>query len=153
MDGSRMGKEVRGIDYGAAKEESIPAYQPRIFQTGRNLVFKAYVVMHVPAAHAGQSNTLYVDLPNPSGKPGEKNSYCRWCRALRKDLFDFAEGAVVVFIISGLIRPGCKTNAIRLFLIKEITVQKLISPRVFSNSISPKRVTGHGSEVVADFDA
>lgn len=140
----------QGIDYGAAKEKVYLHTNHVFFKQGETLFFKAYVVNARTQQPTPVSNTLYVDLLNPSGNL-EKKLVLPVVQGASEGSFDFAEGAVGGIYHLRAYTTWMQNERDSSFFDKEITVQKLISPRVLLKLDFPKKGYGPGSEVVADF--
>ncbi|WP_139423117.1 alpha-2-macroglobulin family protein [Chryseobacterium mulctrae] len=120
------------------------------YKPGEEMFFKIFIVQAENNLPANQSRTVNVELIDPSGAVVKKNKY-----AIKKG---HAEGA---FSFSEDMKGGIyKIRAFTVWMLneigknvfeKEITLQKIVSPRILMKLDFPKKGYGAGDEVLADF--
>ena len=120
------------------------------YKPGEEMFFKIFIVQAENNLPANQSRTVNVELIDPSGAVVKKNKY-----AIKNG---YAEGA---FSFSEDMKGGIyKIRAFTAWMQneigksvfeKEITLQKIVSPRILMKLDFPKKGYGAGDEVLADF--
>ena len=141
---------AQNIDYASSKEKIYIQASHVFFKQGETAYFKIYVVNAKDQTPTSLSNVVYVEIINPAGNILQKLSY--------KIEDGYAEGAYEFGgeAVGGVYKIRAYTTWMRnenesTFFIKEITVQKVIAPRVLMKLDFPEKGYGAGSEVSADF--
>jgi len=140
----------QNIDYASAKEKIYVQTSHIFFKQGETAYFKIYVVNAKDQTPTSISSIVYVDIINPSGNVLQKLNY-KIENGYAEGSFEFNEQTV-----GGVYKIKAYTTWMRnenesSFFIKEITLQKVIAPRVLMKLDFPEKGYGAGSEVVADF--
>ena len=141
---------AQNIDYGSAKEKIYVQTSHVFFKQGETAYFKIYVVNAKDQTAASLSSIVYVDIINPSGNVLQKLNY-KIENGYAEGSYEFGELAV-----GGVYKIKAYTTWMRnenesSFFIKEITLQKVIAPRILMKLDFPEKGYGAGSEVAADF--
>jgi len=141
---------AQNIDYGSAKEKIYVQTSHVFFKQGETAYFKIYVVNAKDQTAASLSSIVYVDIINPSGNVLQKLNY-KIENGYAEGSYEFGELAV-----GGVYKIKAYTTWMRnenesSFFIKEITLQKVITPRILMKLDFPEKGYGAGSEVTADF--
>ncbi len=141
---------VKAQEYPSAKEKIYIQTDHIFYKPGDVLFYKLYLVnaQHQTPSHI--SNMAYVELISPAGTLVKKSNL-KITDGYADGSFDFAEQAV-----GGIYKLKGYTNWMKnekesLFFTKEITLQKVIAPRVLMKLDFPEKGYGAGSEVVANF--
>lgn len=137
-------------DYSSDKEKIYLQTSHVFFKPGETVYFKIYVVNAADQTPARQSGVVYAELAGPSGTIIEKSAY--------KAENGYAEGSFTLNeqAAGGIYRIRSYTSWMRnekdsSFFVKEITVQKVIAPRILMKLDFPVKGFGPGTEVTADF--
>ena len=137
-------------DYAASKEKIYIHTSHVFFKQGETIFFKLYVVKGKDQTPSKVSNTVYVELINPAGNVMQKFNY-RVENGYAEGAYEFNESAVggiyKIRAYTTWMRNENETN----FFTKEVTLQKVIAPRVLMKLDFPEKGYGAGSEVSADF--
>ncbi|HZI54407.1 MAG TPA: hypothetical protein VFD56_11910, partial [Chitinophagaceae bacterium] len=138
------------VDYASNKEKIYIQTSHVFFKQGETVFFKIYVVSAKDQTPANLSNVVYVELINPSGNVVQKSNY-KVTNGYAEGSYDFNEQAV-----GGIYKVRAYTTWMRnenetTYFTKELTVQKVIAPRVLMKLDFPEKGYGAGSEVTADF--
>lgn len=138
------------VDYAAHKEKIYIQTSHVFFKQGETLFFKIYAVSAKDQTPATLSNVVYVELINPSGNVLQKFNY-KINNGYAEGTYDFNEQAV-----GGIYKIRAYTTWMRnenepTFFTKELTLQKVIAPRILMKLDFPEKGYGAGSEVTADF--
>ena len=137
-------------DYAASKEKIYIQTSHVFFKQGETVFFKLYVVKGKDQTPSKVSNTVYVELINPAGNVMQKFNY-RVENGYAEGAYDFNESAVGgIYKIRAYTTWMRNENEINFFT-KEVTLQKVIAPRVLMKLDFPEKGYGAGSEVSADF--
>lgn len=137
-------------DYGATKEKVYLHTNHVFFKPGEQVFFKLYVVDAKSQTPSAVSKVVYVDVIDPSGKMLQKMNY-KVEHGYAEGSWDFREEAK-----GGVYKFRAYTTWMRneqdaTFFIKEVTLQKVITPRVLLKLDFPGKGYGAGDEVMADF--
>lgn len=140
----------QSIDYASSKEKIYIQTSHVFFKQGETLYFKIYVVDAKDQSPAALSSIVYVELINPAGNVLQKLNY-KVENGYAEGSYEFTEQAV-----GGVYKIRAYTTWMRnesesTFFTKEITLQKVITPRVLMKLDFPEKGYGAGSEVVANF--
>lgn len=138
------------LDYSVAKEKLYIQTNHVFFKPGEQLYFKLYLVKAKDQTPSQVSGTAYVEVINPAGNVLQKLNY-KVADGYTEGSYDFDEQAV-----GGVYKIRAYTNWMRNendsnYFVKEITVQKLIAPRVLMKLDFPRKGYGAGDEVMADY--
>lgn len=120
------------------------------FQGGETVFFKLYVVKAKDQTPTKVSNTVYVELISPSGTVAKKAQY-GISDGYAEGSFDFEASAP-----GGVYKLRAYTNWMKnedegMFFVKELTLQKVIAPRVLLKLDFPEKGYGPSSAVIASF--
>jgi len=137
-------------DYAEAKEKIYVHTSHVFFKQGETVYFKIYVVSAKDQRPSPISKTVYVEFINPAGNILNKLNY--------KVENGSAEGSYELGVdaVGGVYKLKAYTTWMKnenesTFFTKEITVQKVIAPRVLMKLDFPEKGYGAGSEGYADF--
>jgi TonB-dependent SusC/RagA subfamily outer membrane receptor len=137
-------------DYAATKEKIYLHTSHVFFKPGEQVFFKVYLVNARYQTPSRQSKSVYAELIDPSGKVVQKANYLAE-HGYAEGSFDFNTDAVggiyKIKAYSTYMRNEQESN----FMVKEITVQKVIAPRILMKLDFPAKGYGAGDEVRADF--
>jgi TonB-dependent SusC/RagA subfamily outer membrane receptor len=138
------------VKYASTKEKVYVQTNHVFFKPGETVYFKVYVVNAKDQKPTAISNVVYVEFINPSGNVLQKQN-CKVENGYAVGSFDFNETAV-----GGLYKIKAYTSWMRnendsVFFVKEITLQKVIAPRILMKLDFPEKGYGAGSEVSANF--
>ncbi len=138
------------LSYASTKEKIYIQTSHVFFKQGETLFYKVYVVNAKDQTPSPLSNTVYVELINPAGNVVQKSNY-KVDNGTAQGSYDFADEAV-----GGVYKIKAYTTWMRnenetSFFIKEITLQKVIAPRILMKLDFPEKGYGAGSTVSADF--
>ncbi len=120
------------------------------YKPGEEIFFKIYVVNAKDNRPTTKSKVVHVQLISPSGEIAEKFTY-ELVNGTAKGSYFFSQN-----IKGGIYKLKAFTNWMqnetdKNYFEKEITVQKIVSPRVLMKLDFPKKGYGAGSEVNAEF--
>lgn len=137
-------------DYTATKEKIYVQTNHVFFKQGETMFFKIYVVNAKDQTPSALTNIVYVELIGPAGNTVQKLNY-KVENGYAVGSFDFNEQAV-----GGVYKIRAYTTWMRnendnKFFVKEITLQKVIAPRILMKLDFPDKGYGAGSEVTANF--
>ncbi len=141
---------AQSLEYALTKEKIYIQTSHVFFKQGESVFFKIYLVNAKDQAPATLSNTVYAEIINPSGNILQKLTY-KVENGYAEGSFDFNEQAV-----GGLYKIRAYTTWMRNenesgFFVKEITLQKVMAPRVLMKLDFPEKGYGAASAVSADF--
>ncbi len=137
-------------DYASQKEKIYVQTNHSFFNPGETIYFKLYVVRAEDNKPTAISSVVYTELISPSGT------------VLQKARFPVTEGyAEGTFYFDsdapgGIYKLRAYTSWMQnenesLFFVKEITLQKVLAPRILMKLDFPEKGYGPGAEVKADF--
>ncbi|MBO9563739.1 MAG: TonB-dependent receptor plug domain-containing protein [Niastella sp.] len=137
-------------DYAATKEKVYLHTNHVFFKQGEHVFFKIYVVEANSQKPSMVSKVVYVDVIDPSGNVLQKMSY-QVEHGYAEGSWDFREEAK-----GGVYKFRAYTTWMRneqeaSFITKEVTLQKVIAPRILLKLDIPGKGFGAGDEVMADF--
>lgn len=137
-------------DYAAAKEKIYIQTNHVFYKPGEVVYFKLYLVKAQDQTPSYLSNVVYAELINPSGTVAQKLSF-KANNGYTEGSFDFTEQAV-----GGIYKIRAYTSWMmneneNHFFVKEITLQKVLAPRVLLKLDFPEKGYGAGSMVKANF--
>src|SRR6187401_2533775 len=137
-------------DYASSKEKIYIQTSHVFLKQGETVYFKLYVVKGKDQTPSVISNTVYVEFINPAGNVMQKHNY-RVENGYAEGAYEFHESAVGgIYKIRAYTTWMLNENETNFFT-KEITLQKVIAPRVLMKLDFPGKGYGAGSEVSADF--
>jgi len=120
------------------------------YKPGETMYFKIYTVQAENNLPADQSRVVNFELIDPSGSVISKNKY-EITNGWSEGFFHFSEdmkgGIYKIRAFTGWMQNEEGKNAFE----KEITLQKVVSPRILMKLDFPKKGYGAGDEVTADF--
>ena len=137
-------------DYASTKEKIYIQCNHVFFKAGETLFFKLYVVKAQDNTITNISNVVYTELISPAGTVVQKANYPVQ-DGYAEGSFDFTDG-----IAGGIYTIRAYTNWMRNekesnFFTKEITVQKVLAPRILLKLDFPEKGYGAGDIVKANF--
>lgn len=138
------------LSYATAKEKIYVQTDHVFYKPGETVYFKLYLVNAQDQRPSNVSNIAYVEVITPSGTQLAKYNY-RVENGYLEGSFDFPEQAA-----GGVYKIKAYTSWMRneketAWFTKEITLQKVIAPRLLMKLEFPKKGYGGGDEVIADF--
>ncbi|MCX8531246.1 TonB-dependent receptor plug domain-containing protein [Chryseobacterium luquanense] len=120
------------------------------YKPGEEMFFKIFIVQAENNLPANQSRTVNVELVDPSGAIVKKNKYAIK-NGHAEGAFSFSEdmkgGIYKIRAFTAWMQNEKGKNVFE----KEITLQKIVSPRILMKLDFPKKGYGAGDEVLADF--
>jgi TonB-dependent SusC/RagA subfamily outer membrane receptor len=120
------------------------------YKPGEEMYFKIFIVQAENNLPANQSRTVNVELIDPSGAVVKKNKYAIK-NGYAEGAFSFSEdmkgGIYKIRAFTAWMQNETGKNVFE----KEITLQKIVSPRILMKLDFPKKGYGAGDEVLADF--
>lgn len=120
------------------------------YKPGEEMYFKIFIVQAENNLPANQSRTVNVELIDPSGAVVKKNKYAIK-NGHAEGAFSFSEdmkgGIYKIRAFTAWMQNETGKNVFE----KEITLQKIVSPRILMKLDFPKKGYGAGDEVLADF--
>lgn len=120
------------------------------YKPGEEMYFKIFIVQAENNLPANQSRTVNVELVDPSGAVVKKNKYAIK-NGHAEGAFSFSEdmkgGIYKIRAFTAWMQNETGKNVFE----KEITLQKIVSPRILMKLDFPKKGYGAGDEVLADF--
>ncbi|MDP4262393.1 MAG: TonB-dependent receptor plug domain-containing protein [Bacteroidota bacterium] len=137
-------------DYSSSKEKVYIQTNHVFFKPGDQVFFKLYLVNGQDQTPSGQSSVVYVEVINPSGNVLQKLNY-RVDNGYTEGSFDFNEEAPGGIYKLRAYTTWMQNEKDSSFFVKEITLQKVIAPRVLMKLDFPKKGYGAGDEVTADY--
>ncbi|MEP6674924.1 MAG: TonB-dependent receptor plug domain-containing protein [Ferruginibacter sp.] len=137
-------------DYASVKEKIYIQSNHVFFKPGEQLFFKLYLVNAQDQTPSKQSGIAYVEMINPAGAVIQKMKL-KVTNGSSEGSYDFSEQAS-----GGVYKIKAYTTWMQnendsSFFVKEITLQKVIAPRILMKLDFPKKGYGAGDEVNADF--
>lgn len=137
-------------NYPDTKEKIYIQCSHMFFKPGETIYFKAYVVKGKDNTPSFTSNVLYTEMLSPAGTVVQKMSL-PVKDGYAEGSFSFADEAP-----GGLYKIKAYTSWMQnetesRFFFKELTLQKVIAPRILLKLDFPEKGYGPGSEVHADF--
>lgn len=141
---------VKAQDYTSTKEKIYIQTNHVFYKPGEVVYFKLYLVKAQDQTPSYQSNVVYAELVSPAGTVVQKLSY-RVNNGYTEGSFDFDEQAVGgIYKIRAYTSWMLNEKDNQLF-VKEITLQKVLAPRVLLKLDFPEKGYGAGSAVKANF--
>ena len=141
---------AQSLDYISTKEKIYIHTNHVFFKPGEQLFYKLYLVNARDQTPSLQSSVAYVEVINPAGNIVQKSNY-KIVNGYTEGSYDFAEQAVGGIYKLRAYTAWMQNEKDSLYFSKEITVQKVIAPRVFMKLDFPKKGYGAGDEVSADY--
>ena len=142
--------KAQSLDYTNTKEKVYVQTSHVFFKPGETMFFKIYVVKANTQTPSFMSNVVYTEVISPSGTVVQKLNYGVES-GYAEGSFDFSEQAP-----GGVYKIRAYTTWMRnenenTFFVKEITLLKVIAPRLLMKLDFPEKGYGAGDEVKADF--
>jgi len=137
-------------DYVSAKEKIYIHTNHSFFKPGEQLYFKLYLLDAKDQTPSTISASVNVEILNPSGNSIQKLNY-KVENGYTEGSYDFPEATVGGIYKLKAYTTWMQNEKDSTFFTKEITVQKVIAPRVLMKLDFPKKGYGVGDEVMADF--
>ena len=136
--------------YADSKEKVYVQTSHVFFKPGETMYFKIYVVSAKDQTPSPISRVVYADIISPSGNTVQKLNY-KVEDGYAEGSFSFGEQAT-----GGIYKIRAYTNWMRneddkTFFVREIILQKVISPRLLMKLDFPEKGYGPGNEVKASF--
>lgn len=120
------------------------------YKPGEEMYFKIFIIQAENNLPANQSRTVNVELVDPSGAIVKKSKYAIK-NGHAEGAFSFSEnmkgGIYKIRAFTAWMQNETGKNVFE----KEITLQKIVSPRILMKLDFPKKGYGAGDEVLADF--
>ncbi|MCX8523820.1 TonB-dependent receptor plug domain-containing protein [Chryseobacterium formosus] len=120
------------------------------YKPGEEMYFKIFIIQAENNLPANQSRTVNVELVDPSGAVVKKSKYAIK-NGHAEGAFSFSEnmkgGIYKIRAFTAWMQNETGKNVFE----KEITLQKIVSPRILMKLDFPKKGYGAGDEVLADF--
>lgn len=142
--------DLSAQDYASRKEKLYIQTNHCFYSNNEVVYFKAYVVRGEDNTPSRISNVLYADLISPSGTVVEKAKF--------QVTDGYAEGSFVFApeAVGGIYKIRAYTNWMQnekesLFFVKEVTLQKVLAPRILMKLDFPEKGYGPGDAVSAAF--
>ena len=137
-------------DYAVGKEKIYIQTNHVFFKQGETIFFKLYLVKASDQTPSRESNVAYAELISPAGTVVQKSTY-KVQDGYTEGSFDFTDQAP-----GGIYKIRAYTSWMQnekesRFFIKEITLQKVLAPRILMKLDFPEKGYGAGSAVKADF--
>ncbi|HEX6431079.1 MAG TPA: TonB-dependent receptor plug domain-containing protein [Niastella sp.] len=141
---------AQSLDYNDSKEKVYVQTSHVFFKPGETMYFKIYVVKANTQTPSFMSNVVYTEVISPSGTVLQKLNYGVE-NGYAEGSFDFNEQAP-----GGVYKIRAYTTWMRnenenIFFVKEITLLKVLAPRLLMKLDFPEKGYGAGDEVKADF--
>ncbi|GAB2832103.1 alpha-2-macroglobulin family protein [Ferruginibacter profundus] len=137
-------------DYAATKEKIYIQTNHVFYKPGDVVYFKLYLVKAQDQTPSYQSSVVYAELVSPAGTVAQKSTF-KVTNGYAEGSFDFSELAVGgIYKIRAYTSWMMNENENR-FFVKEITLQKVLAPRVLLKLDFPEKGYGAGSAVKANF--
>lgn len=138
------------LDYTKYKEKIYIHTSHVFFEPGQDVFFKLYLVNAQDQKPATLSKAAFVEVLDPSGNVIIKQNY-QVTDGFTEGSFTFDGNAP-----GGIYKLRAYTTWMRnendsTFFVKELTLQKVIAPRILMKLDFPKKGYGPGDEVVADY--
>lgn len=141
---------AQSIDYSSAKEKIYIQTSHVFFKPGEQVYFKLYLVNAKDQKPSQQSSVAYVEILNPSGNVMRKMNY-KVENGYTEGSFDFTSEAVGGIYTIKAYTTWMQNEKESTYFVKEITLQKVIAPRVLMKLDFPKKGYGPGDEVTANY--
>jgi alpha-2-macroglobulin-like protein len=140
----------QALDYTKYKEKIYIHTSHVFFQPGQDVFFKLYLVNAQDQKPAILSKVVYVEVLDPSGNMRKKLTY-KVTDGFTEGSYTFEDNAP-----GGIYKLKAYTTWMRnesdtAFFVKELTLQKVIAPRILMKLDFPKKGYGPGDEVIADY--
>lgn len=137
-------------EYASAKEKIYIQTNHVFYKPGDVLYFKLYLVKAQDNTPSKESNVVYAELISPAGTVVKKATY-KTEMGYSEGSFEFTEqspGGIYKIRSYTTWMQNEKENK---FFVKEVTLQKVLAPRVMMKLDFPEKGYGAGSTVKADF--
>ncbi len=141
---------AQSAGYATTKEKIYIHTNHVFFKPGEQVYFKLYLLNAMDQTPSLQSNIVYVEVLNPSGNVVQKLTY-KTENGYTEGSYDFNHNAVGGMYKLRAYTTWMQNEKEATYFIKELTVQKVIAPRVLMKLDFPRKGYGAGDEVLADF--
>ena len=140
------------IDYASHKEKIYLQTSHVLLKPGDDVFFKIYLVHAQDNTPSTISSIVYVDVITPSGTVAQQCLY-RAENGYAEGAYSFSPDAAGGVYKLKAYTSWMKNETDSMFFIKELVLQKVISPRILMKLDFPQKGYGPGDEVTADFSA
>lgn len=141
---------AQSADYASSKEKIYIQTSHVFFKPGEQVYFKLYLVNASDQKPSQQSSVAYVEILNPSGNVMQKMNY-KVENGYTEGSFDFTPEAVGGIYKIRAYTTWMQNEKESSYFVKEVTLQKVIAPRILMKLDFPKKGYGPGDEVMADY--
>jgi TonB-dependent SusC/RagA subfamily outer membrane receptor len=141
---------AKAQNYATTKEKVYMQINHVFFKPGDVVYFKLYVVKAEDQTPTTVSNVVYAELLSPSGTVVQKSNFAVQ-DGYAEGSFEFSEQAVGGIYKIRVYTSWMQNENESHFFIKEITLQKVLAPRVMMKLDFPEKGYGPGDEVKANF--
>ncbi len=137
-------------DYASQKEKIYLQTNHSFFNPGEAIYFKLYVVRAEDNKPTNISSVVYTELISPSGTLLQKAKF-PVTDGYAEGSFDFNSEAPGGIYKLRAYTSWMQNESESLFFVKEITLQKVLAPRILMKLDFPEKGYGPGAAVKADF--
>ncbi len=141
---------AQSLDYTNTKEKVYVQTSHVFFKPGETMFFKIYIVKANTQTPSFMSNVVYTEVISPSGTVVQKLNYGVES-GYAEGSFDFSEQAPGGVYKIRVYTTWMRNENENTFFVKEITLLKVIAPRLLMKLDFPEKGYGAGDEVKADF--
>jgi alpha-2-macroglobulin-like protein len=145
-----MPSNIQAQVYAATKEKIYIHTSHVFFKPGEVLYFKVYVVNAQNQKPSRISNVVYAELVSPAGTVVQKVNYAVQ-DGYAEGSFDFTEQSVGGIYKIRAYTSWMQNETENTFFVKEVTLQKVLAPRVMMKLDFPEKGYGAGDLVSANF--
>ena len=147
---SFMAASLLAQEYASNKEKIYIQTDHVFYKPGDVVFYKLYLVNASSQKPSDKSNVAYVELISPAGTVAQK-SKCKVVDGYTDGSFDFTEAAVGGIYKIRAYTTWMQNEKETKFFVKEITLQKVLAPRVLLKLDFPEKGYGANSAVTANF--
>ncbi len=144
------GFALQAQDYASAKEKIYIHTNHVFYSPGEIVYMKFYVVKAIDNTPTATSNVVYTEFITPAGTVLQKSSF-KIQDGYAEGSFDFPSLAPGGIYKIRAYTTWMQNEKETTFFVKEITLQKILAPRVLMKLDFPEKGYGAGSEVKANF--
>lgn len=142
--------KAQSVDYAGNKEKVYVQTSHVYFKPGETMFFKLYVVNANTQTPSFLSSAVYAEIIGPSGNVVQKINYGVE-NGYAEGSFDFSEQAAGGVYKLRAYTTWMRNETEQTFFEKEVTLMKVIAPRLLMKLDFPEKGYGPGDEVKADF--
>lgn len=142
--------KAQSIDYAGNKEKVYVQTSHVFLKPGETMFFKLYVVNANTQTPSFLSSAVYAEIIGPSGNVVQKINYGVE-NGYAEGSFDFSEQAAGGVYKLRAYTTWMRNETEQTFFEKEVTLMKVIAPRLLMKLDFPEKGYGPGDEVKADF--